>query len=288
MGNQIDVLVHGRLVNAGEWRSWWEQGLGVREIAKLLGVSVSCVEQVSRVFRDAGVSDPLYRKRKPGPPGGLDTATDAGAYVLGILWGTLSTADQGYWVRHRDRWYIDMVRDYLGITVVGHGSYSKTGDQWRLKITRAVDVALVREILETHGWAARNASERPFPSGPVNERGFIRAWVELHSSADIARIGQKRKPMPRLRIYGNAVLIAEINRLLSVMTGVPERAIQKTTNEITKTLYYTGSSFSVILEWLYREVELTNLEARKGCFAPISNDFPAKGKHEPNGVVGLS
>lgn len=37
---------------------------------------------------------------------------------------------------------MDVVRKHLGITAEGHESYSRTGGQWRLKITRAAaDVA---------------------------------------------------------------------------------------------------------------------------------------------------
>lgn len=264
MDSQGNVLVGGRLVSDTEWHTWRKRGLGVREIAEMLGVSVGRAGQASKAFRDAGIDDPLYHKLKPGLPGALDTATDVGAYVLGILWGILSPlGDEGYWVRHRDKWYIDTVRDRLGITAAGHGSYSNTGDQWRLKITRAVDVTAVKRLLDAHGWTARNSPERHFPVGSLNEQGFVRAWVELHSSADIARVGRGRKPTPRLRIYGNVVFMEEINQLLSSLVGVSERTIQKTPNETTKALYYTGSSFCAILEWLYHGSELSNPEARE-------------------------
>lgn len=69
----------------------------------MLGVSPSMARIVARKFREAGVPDPQYRKRKPGLVGNLDTTTDAGAYVLGVLWRIASTSGEGYWVRHRDR-----------------------------------------------------------------------------------------------------------------------------------------------------------------------------------------
>lgn len=71
-------------------------------IAAMLSVSPSMARIIARKFRKAGVPDPQYRKRKPSPVGNLDTTTDAGAYVLGILWGTASASGGSYWVRHRD------------------------------------------------------------------------------------------------------------------------------------------------------------------------------------------
>ena len=43
----------------------------------------------------------------------LDTSTDTGAYILGILWGTMSIGEKGFWIRHRDPWFVDSVRDHL-------------------------------------------------------------------------------------------------------------------------------------------------------------------------------
>ncbi|MGB9803911.1 hypothetical protein, partial [Desulfofundulus sp.] len=162
------IIVKKHTVTTFEWLSWRERGMSNATIAAILGVSPSMARVVARKFREAGVPDPQYKKRKPGPVGDLDTTTDAGAYVLGVLWGTASTSGEGYWVRHRDRWYVDVVREYLGITAEGHESYSRTGNQWRLKITRAADVAAVRNLLECYGWTPRKAPERPYPYGNVD------------------------------------------------------------------------------------------------------------------------
>ncbi|HOV80123.1 MAG TPA: hypothetical protein PK728_08440 [Bacillota bacterium] len=206
----------------------------------------------------------LLKKERDKMLGSLDnTATDAGAYVLGILWGTVSVTGEGYWVRHRDKWYIDTVREHFGITVTGHESYSETGIQYRLKITRAADLAVVKAILETHGWTPRKAPQRVYPCGPIDHRGFVRAWVELHSSADIARTGQRRTPTPRLRIYGNRLLMEEMNCVISASADVPLRTMQKTMNETTVALLYTGSSFAAVLEWLYDKASLYNPTARE-------------------------
>ncbi|WP_338835971.1 hypothetical protein [Neomoorella thermoacetica] len=194
----------------------------------------------------------------------FDPTTDFGAYILGILWGALSISDEGYWLRHRDRWYIEVVKQYFGIASCGHESHSNTGGQWRLKITRSADMAAVRDLLERHGWTPRKAPKRPYPRGPLDDRGFVRAWVELHGSADIARIGRKRGPVPRLRVYGNWVLMEDINRIIAADTGLPLRALQKTANETTVALYYYGKSFRAVVDWLYAGAELYNPAVRAG------------------------
>lgn len=275
----IEIIVKNRTVTASEWLSWRKQGLSNTEIASLLSISPSMARIIARKFRQAGVPDPQYWKRKPGPMKIIDTATDAGAYVLGILWGTATTSGSGYWVRNRARLYIDIVREHLGITAEGHESYSYTGDQWRLKITRAADVTAVRNLLERHGWMPRQAPERPYPGGNINDRGFIRAWVELHSSADIARTGRKRTPAPRLRIYGNRFLLEEMNRIIAAGTGLSPRALQKTTNETTAALCYTGKSFRSVVRWLYTDAEIYNPKAFERFFGVLNaktDDFQLK------------
>ncbi|GEA15370.1 hypothetical protein E308F_16140 [Moorella sp. E308F] len=192
----------------------------------------------------------------------FDPTTDLGAYILGILWGAFSISDEGYWLRHRDRWYIEVVKQYFRIASCGHESHSNTGTQWRLKITRAADVAAVKTILERYGWTPRKAPERPYPHGPLDDRGFVRAWVELHGSADVTRIGRKRTLTPRLRVYGNRVLMDDINRVIATGTGLPLRTLQKTVNEATVALYYYGKSFRTVVDWLYAGAELYNLLVR--------------------------
>ena len=39
----------------------------------------------------------------------IDTTTDTGGYILGLLWGSLSLYENGFWFRHRDRWYVETV-----------------------------------------------------------------------------------------------------------------------------------------------------------------------------------
>jgi hypothetical protein len=159
---------------------------------------------------------------------------------------------------------MDAVREYLGITADGHESYSHTGSQWRLKITRAADVVTIRNLLERHEWAPRKSRERPYPSGPLNDMGFVRAWLELHSSADVVRTGRKRMPTPRLRVYGSQPLMEELNRVVTAGMGLPPRKLQRVTTGTGETwcLYYFGGSFRAVVDWLYAGIELFNPTTR--------------------------
>lgn len=160
------------------------------------------------------------------------------------------------------------VRDvliHLGVTAKGHESYSRTGYQWRLKITRAADVAVVWNLLERHDWNPRKAPGRAYPSGNIDNKGFVRAWVELHGSADVARTGRTRTPTPRLRIYGSLPLLEEMNRVIAIETGLPPRKPQLVATGTGETwcLYYTGKSFRAVVDWLYAGVEMYNPVARE-------------------------
>lgn len=193
------------------------------------------------------------------------TESDIGAYILGILWGTMGAWREGYWLRHRDRWYIEAVREILNISAAIQEVASYTGPQCRLKIVRGETVEFLGELLKSHGWQPRNAQERPYPSGIINDRGFIRAWVELHGSADIRQAKHRNGlyyPQKRLRIYGNWALMEEMNQVLSVATGLMLRTLQPSVNEITKILHYQGSSVAPVIAWLYDGAEIYNPAAR--------------------------
>ena len=197
----------------------------------------------------------------------MDTTTDTGAYILGILWGSLSVWEEGFWLRHRDRWYVDTVRDYLDITAAVQKVSSHTGSQYRLKIVRSEWVKEVSGLLEAHEWRPRNAQERSYPTGSLNDRGFCRAWVELHSSLDIRRAKKRNGsyyPQRRLRVYGNWALLEEMNYILCAGAGLQPRTLQNTANDITKALYFQGSAVAPVLSWLYSEAEIWNPSALEG------------------------
>ena len=262
----MEIMVNGRPVDSEEWLAWREHGMDVQDIARMLGVTTSRVEQLAKEFRNAGLSDPPFRE--PGPLFILDPGTDDGAYVLGILWGLLSVAEDGYWVGHEDKWYIDTVQEHLGVE--GFASYSSSGGQWTLRINRPADVISLRQILDVQAWTPGNAMERPYPDGPLDDRGFIRAWFELHSKVDMVRTGRERKQTPRLRVTGEKNLLYDLKGVLSLWTGAPGR-LQKTSAD-TQILYYHGSVFLGLLDWLYDGAALSNLGVRERLYAAFGGD----------------
>ena len=195
----------------------------------------------------------------------FDLSTDAGAYVLGILWGTMSISNEGFLVRHRDMWYLDAVRSYLQLSQSVHVVEELTGEQFRLKIANRKNVNKLVSILEKYGWTPRKAETRYYPFGDIADRGFIRAWVELHSSADV-RMAKHRNgnyyPQKRVRIYGNQHLLEDINLIISRGIGQRPRRLQKTTNAFTKGLYFQGRNVAPVVGWLYAGAEMWNPTAK--------------------------
>ncbi len=55
----------------------------------------------------------------------------------------------------------------------------------------------------------------------------------------------------------------EINKIVSSQTRLKPRKLQKTANKITKGLYYSGKSFEVVFDWLYKDYEICNPTVRK-------------------------
>lgn len=259
----MEITTKGQKINAMQWLSWRKEGMRTGEIADMLNITPSMASIIARKFRAAGYPDPFYKKTMPGPPVKLDTDTDTGSYILGILWGAASKVESNYIIRHRDPFFLKTIKDILKLEPVIQKSYSHTRDQYRLKISRHRDILFLDELYSTHGWTKRNDRKRYYPAGPINDKGFIRAWLELHSSVDICRSGRKKRPLSRLRIYGNRLLIQDINEIISANTGLKLRALQKTSNETTKALWYTGSSAKDVFNWLYQDAEIFNPNVRE-------------------------
>lgn len=214
-----------------------------------------------------------------------DTSTETGAYILGVLWGTCSRNIEGYLIRHRTPWFVNCVKEYMQIPNSPYILTARTGDQTILKITKKPFVRQIDHLLIKQGWQPRNAAKRSYPYKNIDDKGFVRAWIELRSSIDIARIGTKRIATPRIRIYGNEELIEKINTVLSAGTGLKPRTLQKTTNEITKALYYCGSSAQNVYDWLYTGPALYCADVRENferyCFKATKNrgEFKAGGRN---------
>ncbi|NHM26252.1 hypothetical protein G7K71_04410 [Desulfofundulus sp. TPOSR] len=62
---------------------------------------------------------------------------------------------------------MDVVREHLGITAEGHKCYSYTGNQWRLKVTRAIDVTTVEKILFAPWLGIQESFEQAVPLRPL-------------------------------------------------------------------------------------------------------------------------
>jgi|LSQX01.2.fsa_nt_gb hypothetical protein len=52
--------------------------------------------------------------------------------------------------------------------------------------------------------------------------------------------------------------MAAMNEKISENTGLKPRTLQKTSNDITKGLYYAGKSFKTAFDWLYTNAEAFN------------------------------
>jgi|LFRM01.1.fsa_nt_gb hypothetical protein len=252
----------GRILTADEWQQWRNDGLSTVQIAQILGITPNYAYVIARKFTAAGYQDPVRWRRKLGPSQHIDTKTDLGAYLLGILWGTMSVSKEGYLVTHRDTFFIETIKNHLRLSAKGFRT--RDGAQLRLKISTKRDIATIENMILPHGWKPRKKKERPYPSGSIDDRGFVRAWVELHSTADFRSTGRKGySRQHRLRVYGNWALLEKMNLVISSATGLAPRRLQPTTTEITKVIYYHGSSVATVVYWLYDGADLWNPLARQ-------------------------
>jgi len=116
-------------------------------------------------------------------------------------------------------------------------------EQYVLKIPFSAD------LFRGFGWAERNADERNIPA-LEDYQDFLRAYLELHSSADILRT--KRGKRLRLRIYGNHVLIQSINSILAEQVGVLPKKPQPCPNGKTSVLYFqSAAEIDMVLNYIF-------------------------------------
>ena len=102
-------------------------------------------------------------------------------YVLGILWSIGSPIEDRYpyfMIRHHDRYFLDVVRNALNISTSVFVGESLTASQYKLKLFN-FDL----NQLTQYDWQPRLSEQRYYPN--IREHvDFIRAYIELHSSAD--------------------------------------------------------------------------------------------------------
>jgi hypothetical protein len=101
-----------------------------------------------------------------------------------------------------------------------------------------------------HGWSERNAEERQYPCGHINHKGFISVYIEIHSSLD------KTKNGTRLRIYGNKILINQLNHMLHKVFAVDKKTPQRAT-EKTYVLYFQSENEIAVFGDYYQNTGAT-------------------------------
>lgn len=152
------------------------------------------------------------------------------SYVLGILWSTGGLIEDRYdyfILRHRDRYFLDTVRESLGLQGTIFLGSSRTGPQYKLKVFH-FDLG----YMESLGWQSRQNEQRNYPSIPEHP-GFIRAYLEIHSILDTITVRKYDRPPrtgPRLRIYGNRLFLEQLSQVLVTEIGVGLKKVQKATN----------------------------------------------------------
>lgn len=246
-----------------EWHAWRNAGWSASRIAHHLHLSISRVNQIAQQTGRTPQNDPLYHLTRPSAYRPPDVLTESGAYALGILWGTASLITSNeLMIRHRDLELLAYWQHLMSLSGSIAVYSSATGPQGRYRIRQHFVVRRLKDWLNAAGWTPRQADVRPYPQVPIQDGAFIRAWIELHAAADRPPQGRQRRETPRIRIYGNQVLLTTMNDHIARASGLTPRTLQKTSNTSTKALYYTGQSARTLLQWLYREAVIFHAPAK--------------------------
>ena len=161
---------------------------------------------------------------------------DISNYDLGIVWALGSKIEQSkFSFRHKEKYFIERLS-----LVFGNNVYSQKRVKDKSDVQFVLKPKLNADELYSLGWSARNSEERELPI-LSDYKDFLRAYLEVHSSLDYSsrrrRSGGQYKSL-RLRIYGNANIIAGINQIFSQEINVAIKKIQVLKNQKTAILYY--------------------------------------------------
>jgi len=174
-------------------------------------------------------------------------------YVLGILWSIGSPIEDRYpyfYLRHHDRYFLDVVREALNISTNVFEGESTTGPQYKLKMFN-FDL----NLLALYGWQPRISEQRIYPN-VLEHRDFIRSYFELHSALDTLTIRKRNKERksPRLRIYGNRHFLYKLTEMLSSQVEITPKRVQIATKLSVSSgiLYYQSrGELEKLLVYLY-------------------------------------
>ena len=182
-------------------------------------------------------------------------------YILGIIFSIGYISRGRFIFKNKNKYFLEQIQKVCGNNI--YKQKDKKNVQYVLS-TKYFDI----ERLKSIGWNNRNSDIRKLPK--LNQYdNFLRAYIELHSRFDYStRYRNKRKKTKykalRLRIYGNRVLIIEINEILSTDANIAWKSPQSEKND--KTAYTSINEIKSIFQYI----------EEKPCFNAFWNEIENK------------
>lgn len=185
-------------------------------------------------------------------------------YILGIIFSIGYISRGRFIFKNKNKYFLEQIQKVCGNNI--YKQKDKKNVQYVLS-TKYFDI----ERLKSIGWNNRNSDIRKLPK--LNQYdNFLRAYIELHSRFDYStRYRSKRKKTKykalRLRIYGNRVLIREINEILSTDANIALKSPQSEKNDKTSYIAYTSINE---IKSIFQYIE------EKPCFNAFWNEIENK------------
>jgi hypothetical protein len=158
-------------------------------------------------------------------------------YILGIIF-SIGYISRGRLIfKNKNKYFLEQIQRICGNNI--YKQKDKNNVQYVLS-TKYFNIEKLKDI----GWSSRNSDIRQLPR--LKQYGdFLRAYIELHSRFDYCtRYKNKQKKIKykslRLRIYGNKILIREINKILNMDAGTTLKSPQNEKNNKTSCISYTS------------------------------------------------
>ena len=158
-------------------------------------------------------------------------------YQIGIIWSISSYAEGRIILRHKERYFLDVINKSVGNTI--YSQRSRTNIQYVLKIH------LPLSDLEDIGYTSHNSNIRITPKFAGLD--FFKAYLEIHSKLDshVIKIKGYTYTRKRLRVYGNYYILEDLNYFLA-SHGLNKKKIQSINDETMYLSYANQKELSEI------------------------------------------
>lgn len=169
--------------------------------------------------------------------------------ILAILWHIASISDERIYVRHKERYFVELFANKYGAKI--YEQQSNTNKQFACHLTSKQAKPIIRKLYDL-GFTGHNSEVRCYPKNFPKSELFIKTTAQLCGGADYWHHKDRRgnkKLSPRYRLWTNKLFLEAYAPLFCSIANVAPKTIQYMSNN--KTAYINFASAKEIEKIFY-------------------------------------